>query len=88
MHVAEQSGNPGVGERIIDRLVAVMEKLAEFPTMGRARFEVRPRLRSFASPPFVIYYRRKRSGIDIIRILHQRQSVKKAFPKRPQRPPR
>lgn len=62
-----------------------MEKLAEFPTMARARSEVRPRLRSFASPPFVIYYQRKRAGVYIIRILHQRQSVKKAFPKRPLR---
>ena len=80
--MSEKSGNPATGDRIIDRLAEVMEKLADFPTMGRARSDVRPRLRSFAAPPFVIFYRRKRNGVYIIRILHQRQDVGKAFPKR------
>lgn len=80
--MSEKSGTPATGDRIIDRLAAVMEKLARFPTMGRPRFDIRPRLRSFAAPPFLIFYRRKRNGVYIIRILHQRQDVEKAFPKR------
>ncbi|HYW14358.1 MAG TPA: type II toxin-antitoxin system RelE/ParE family toxin [Longimicrobium sp.] len=48
LYVHKKNGNPEAGDRIIAQLAAVMEKLAEFPTMGRARAEIRPRLRSFA----------------------------------------
>lgn len=81
-YVGEQSGNPEVGDRVLEALTEVMQKLAEFPTMGRARFEIRQRLRSFASPPFVVFYRRKRNGVHILRVLHERQDLETAFPKR------
>jgi len=83
LYVHKKTGNPEAGDRIIAQLAAVMEKLAEFPTMGRARAELRPRLRSFASNPFSIFYRRTRTGVHVLRILHQRENVRKAFPKRP-----
>ncbi len=59
-----------------------MEKLAEFPGMGRPRTELRPMLRSFVSPPFVIFYRRKGDDIHVFRVLHERRDINKAFPKR------
>jgi toxin ParE1/3/4 len=69
----------------MDQLVAVMEKLAVFPEMGRPRYEIRPKLRSFVSPPYIIFYRRQRDGVHIHRILHERRDIDKAFPKRRQR---
>ena len=85
MYVAEESGNPEVGDRIIDQTAAVMEKLAEFPAMGRPRYDIRPTLRSFVSPPYLIFYRRKGDGIHVVRVLHERRDINKAFPKRRQR---
>lgn len=82
MYVAEESGNPELGDRIIDRLTAVMEKLTAFPALGRPRHEIRPTLRSVVSPPFVIFYRRKGEEIHIVRVLHERRDIEKAFPKR------
>jgi plasmid stabilization system protein ParE len=71
-----------LGDRIIDQLTAVMEKLTDFPAMGRPRYELRPMLRSFVSPPFLISYRRHADEIHIVRILHERRDIEKAFPKR------
>ncbi|HYR08599.1 MAG TPA: type II toxin-antitoxin system RelE/ParE family toxin [Longimicrobium sp.] len=81
-YVAEESGNPELGDRIIDRLTAVMEKLTEFPAMGRSRDELRPMLRSFVSPPFLIFYRPHGDEIHIVRILHERRDIERAFPTR------
>lgn len=78
----QKTGNPAAGERVLAALVAVMETLAEFPTMGRSRAELRPRMRSFPADPLIVYYRRTHYGIHVIRILHQREDVQKAFPKR------
>ena len=82
LYAAKNAGTTNAGDRVIRRLAAVMEKLADFPTLGRAREELRPRLRSFPSSPFIIFYRRTRTGIHVHRILHQRQDVGKAFTRR------
>lgn len=81
-YVAEESGSPALGDRIVDQLLGVMEKLAEFEEMGRPRSEIRANLRSFVSPPYIIFYRRMRDGVYIVRVLHERQDIEKAFPKR------
>ena len=59
-----------------------MEKLVAFPAMGRSRYDIRPTLRSFASPPYLIFYRRTGDGIHVVRVLHERRDINKAFPKR------
>lgn len=79
-YAAKKSGTARTGHRLISRLGTVMEALAALPTMGRARYDVRPRLRSFPSKPFIIYYRRTQTGIHVVRILHQRQDVRGVFP--------
>ncbi|HEX2209203.1 MAG TPA: type II toxin-antitoxin system RelE/ParE family toxin [Longimicrobium sp.] len=79
VYVAEGSGNPEMGDRVIDQRTTVMERLTEFPDMGRPRREVRRALRSFVATPFVIFYRRKGDGIRIVRVLHERRDIDKAF---------
>jgi toxin ParE1/3/4 len=80
--VTTRSGSAEAGDRLLERLAELFEKLAEFPSLGRSRPELRPGVRSFASPPFMIFYRRRRNGVHIARVLHERQNVVKAFPKR------
>lgn len=81
-YAAKKSGSERIGAQVIDRLATAMEKLAQFPMMGKPRDEVRPHLRSFPSKPFIIFYRRTRTGIHVMRILHQRQDLRNAFPER------
>jgi toxin ParE1/3/4 len=82
LYAAKRAGDFAAGERVLDTLTVVMEKLASFPTMGRSRVDLRARMRSFPASPFLVYYRRTRNGIHVIRILHEREDVQKAFPKR------
>lgn len=53
----------------------VFELLAANPKMGRARHEIRLRLRSFYVDPFVIFYRSRRDGVYVLRIVHERRDV-------------
>lgn len=85
LHATKKAGTPSAGMAVIDQLAAAMALLAQFPSLGRARDEIRPRLRSYPSKPFILFYRRTRNGIHVHRILHQRQDVRGAFPKRPPR---
>lgn len=85
LYAARKAGAQAAGDRVIERLVAAMEMLAQLPSLGRARDEVRPRLRSFPCGSFILFYRRTRTGIHVHRILHQRQDVRNAFAERPSR---
>ena len=85
LYAAKKAGAESAGHRVIERLAAAMEMLAQLPSVGRVRDEIRPRLRSFPSNSFIIFYRRTRTGIHVHRILHQRQDVRSAFPQRPPR---
>ncbi|HEX6038222.1 type II toxin-antitoxin system RelE/ParE family toxin [Longimicrobium sp.] len=82
LYATRKAGTTHAGNRVIDRLAVTMELLAQVPSLGRVRDELRPRLRSYPSKPFIIFYRRTRTGIHVHRILHQRQDVRSAFPNR------
>mgnify|MGYP002750283850 FL=1 len=52
-----------------------IERLAEKPRLGRARDDVSPRLLSFREGRHLIFYRADRSGITVLRVLHERMDV-------------
>lgn len=83
LYATEKAQTPDAGDRVIRQLSGMMEALARYPRLGRARDEVRPGLRSFPSNPFILFYRRTRTGVHVLRILHQRQDVETAFPPPP-----
>ncbi|MCX7044536.1 MAG: type II toxin-antitoxin system RelE/ParE family toxin [Candidatus Sumerlaeota bacterium] len=63
-----------VGLGFIDRLFQTFELLAEQPKMGRARGEF-PGLRSLALKPYIIFYRIREGGIEIIRVVHGSRDI-------------
>lgn len=87
LYAAKKAGTANAGARVIKQLAAVVEKLAEFPTLGRARGELRPRLRSFPSNPFIIFYRRTRTGIQAHRSFISARMPKKRFANAPRTSP-
>ena len=62
------------GDAVADRHVrAIREQcrmLARFPGIGRTREELAPGLRSFAVPPFVIFFQVLDDAVEIVRVLH------------------
>ena len=81
LYVAEQGG-VDAADRLIDAIIAGMRLLADHPGMGRARGDLAPGLRGFPTPDYLdylIFYRRVRGSIDIVRVLHGRQDLPRFF---------
>jgi toxin ParE1/3/4 len=58
--------------RYISELEVCCQKLADNPALGRPCDNVRPGLRRLEHSKHVVFYRQKRGGILVSRILHQR----------------
>ncbi|GAC1474135.1 MAG: type II toxin-antitoxin system RelE/ParE family toxin [Isosphaeraceae bacterium] len=53
--------------------------LAQFPLIGRSREDLARSLRSSVVSPYVIFYRPREDGIEIIRVLHGARDLSSAF---------
>lgn len=58
--------------RYLDAIEDACQALADSPTLGRDCDRVRPGLRRFEQGRHVVFYRRQRYGVRIVRILHER----------------
>ncbi len=63
---------PEQANRYLDSLEACFRQLARTPEMGRLCTRVRPGYRRMEHEKHVIFYRAKKKGVFIGRILHQR----------------
>lgn len=68
-----------VADRTIDKLQKKFELLAEMPTLGRARDELRSGLRSLAVDRYVVFYLPVDDGVRIIRVLHGSRDIESEF---------
>lgn len=64
-------------EQYIDDLVEAFESLARQQNLGRKRRDINPALYSYQCVSHIIYYKQLKTGIDILRILHQSMDVQK-----------
>ena len=78
----QQNWGPSQRRAYLGDLVAAFEHLATRPELGRSRDDLRPNLLSYACGRHVIFFRRKVGRVEVLRILHGRQSVEKAFSRR------
>jgi len=58
-------------ERYLGGLEAFCRRLADDPALGRPCDHVRPALHRMEHAKHVLFYRRERGGILIVRVLHQ-----------------
>lgn len=75
----EEQGVPDVGERLVAEIVARIEKLFDYPDMGRVvpEFGIEY-LRELIHPPFRIVYRRDINKIRIVRVWRSERLLKLA----------
>ena len=78
LYVAEQGGLDAA-DRLIDAITERFPLLAANPGMGRERNELAPGLRSFPVGDYLIFYRRARGRIDIVRVLHGSRDLPRFF---------
>ena len=80
-YIAEDS--PEQADAWVDRLDAKLRVLATQPTMGRAREELAPGLRSLPFGHYVIFYLPLPDGIDVVRVLHSARDIDAVFGEEP-----
>ena len=78
VYVAQQ-GSESAANRLIDSITERFPVLLQMPQSGRKRDEVRSGLRSHPVSNYVIYYRKMKTGIEIVRVIHGARDVAKAF---------
>jgi toxin ParE1/3/4 len=71
------------GERValsfVRRMRQSLERLVEFPRMGRLRPSFGAGVRSWALSPYVAFYRQVGSDVEIIRILHGKRRLTRSL---------
>jgi toxin ParE1/3/4 len=65
--------------RNVDLIAGRFEMLAKYPQSGRSREEIGHGVRSFPAGPYLVYYRLRRSGVEISRVIHSRRHQIRAF---------
>jgi toxin ParE1/3/4 len=72
--VASRRGVPAA-KRTNAQILKKCRSHAQFPETGRLREDLGPGLRSFPSPPYVVFFRPAGGTIEILRVLHGRRDV-------------
>jgi toxin ParE1/3/4 len=75
-YIATESGNVTVGLNFTTQLRQQCSKLADLPgTLGRARPELRPDIRSFAFKGYVIFFRYATDVLEVVNILEGHRDI-------------
>ena len=79
-YITAESGNVAVGLRFTMQLRQQCSKLATLPgTLGRARPELRPDIRSFAFKGYVIFFRYAAGVLEVVNILEGHRDIESHF---------
>jgi toxin ParE1/3/4 len=71
--------DPDAAVRLIDRFDVTLKMLAINPLAGRARGELAPGVRSFPVGNYLLFYRLRAGGIELIRVLHGARDLRRFF---------
>src|SRR5438067_9012640 len=71
--------NPAAADKFISAFFTRFANLAAMPKMGRLREELSHDLRSFSAVRYVIFYRLKEDGVEIVRVLHGARNISPLF---------
>ncbi|WP_322515098.1 type II toxin-antitoxin system RelE/ParE family toxin [Rhodopseudomonas palustris] len=69
------SDNIKAADRLLETFEKVFDVLAQSPLLGRVRPDLSPKLRSFPSGSYVLYYLPLKDGVAVVRALHGRQDI-------------
>jgi toxin ParE1/3/4 len=79
-YITRQSGSLAIGRGFVDVLRRQCRKLALLPgTLGRARPELHPDIRSFAFKGYVIFFRYEGDVFEVVNVLEGHRDIAVAF---------
>ena len=67
LYIANDS--PAAADKFLDQIDTICKLLSTSPLLGRSREELGRSLRSFPVGDYLIFYRPKRTGIVVVRVL-------------------
>jgi plasmid stabilization system protein ParE len=75
-YITKESGSLAVGQGFTEILRRQCRKIASLPgTLGRARPELRPDIRSFAFRGYVIFFRYEAKTFEVVNILEGHRDI-------------
>jgi toxin ParE1/3/4 len=74
-----QSGSLDTSDRLLERINATCQKIANFPGMGKSRVEFPSGVRSFPVRDYLICYRETYIGIEVLRIVSGYRDLEALF---------
>ena len=81
-HIAFEGGSVPIAHAFANRLRERCVMLAALPgTLGRAREELRPGLRSVPEGKYLIFFRYSPGIITIVNIIHSARNLRRMFPR-------
>ena len=79
-YITRESGSLAVGRGFTDQLQAHCAKLASLPgTLGRARPELRPDIRSTVHKGYVVFFRYREDVLEVVNILEGHRDIETFF---------
>ena len=78
-YIAKESGYQETAVSFLQRLDQEFELIATQPRMGRIRDELQPGLRSQPYDKYLILYRPRGKGIEVVRVIHAARDVEAMF---------
>ena len=77
--IAEQ--NMPAADAMVNSFTEALDQSVRFAGRGPARDELRPGLRSFPVRPYLLFYKQVPDGIELVRVIHGAQDLRRLFPK-------
>jgi len=62
--------NPVAAKGLLGELKETCRRIARFPEIGVQREDLAPDLRGFPVRNYIIFYRHRQEGVEIVRVLH------------------
>ncbi|EBV3600134.1 type II toxin-antitoxin system RelE/ParE family toxin [Salmonella enterica subsp. enterica serovar Virchow] len=79
-YIGDSSGSVGIGERFVGELISKCEALAALGgQLGRARPELRPDMRSIDHKNYVIFFRYRADGMEVVDVLEGHRDLDAFF---------
>jgi toxin ParE1/3/4 len=74
--------NVSAADRLVDEIDSALERLCQYPALGRSREDLLPGLRSLVVQKYLLFYRIAPEGIELVRVIHGARNLKRQFKRR------
>jgi toxin ParE1/3/4 len=71
--------NPNAADRFVEQLHESCKSLAKMPEMGRQRNELLPGIHSMSHKAYIIFYRKNKDNLAIVRVLNGCMDIDSMF---------